>query len=110
MSLLPPKDVNLGPRVTDVRILLVYRMGVSRGVHGQTIGADGSGDFAVGFTGKDYAEADAKFGRFCEALETNKRSRGQSYEILSVVTDSWGREYPIAVDPPVCLSEILPRT
>lgn len=105
MSLLPPKDANSSPRVTDVRILLVYRMGASRGVYGQTVGADGSGDFAVGFTGDSYEEADAKCARFMEAMVSYSKRVHQKFEILTIIADSWSRDRPIFVDPPASLEK-----
>ena len=109
MGLLPPaRTLNRHDvLVSDIKILLVYRAGPGRGVGGQTVGADGSGEFAVGFTGDTYEEADQKLGKFRAAMDEYTRTHGQRYEIISIVTDSWGREHPIAVDPPVSLKEAL---
>lgn len=82
--------------LAELRILVVYERKAFPGVCGATIGADGSGVFAVGLTGDD---ADAKYERFLKACQTP----GAGIKILHVITETFSCSTCLTIDPPCCL-------
>ena len=82
--------------LADLRLLVIYEYKPRPGICGATVGADGAGVFAVGFTGDD---ADEKYGRFLEAC----CKPGSRTKILHVITDSFYQETCLVLDPPCSL-------
>ena len=91
-----PSQTAAPASLADLRLLVIYEVKPYQGICGATVGADGAGVFAVGFTGED---ADSKYGRFLEVC----RKPGSRASILHVITETFCCETCLTLDPPCCL-------